>query len=374
MIQPLVVLLALALGAPAPAPAPAAAPSSAMDAVVESGAAQGLSGVVLVTDARATRYARAVGLADTAARRPHRLDELWPWASVTKEVTSALVMQEVAAGRMSLEAPVSTYLPAFKSPNASATLRQLLQHTSGLPNPADTPEGAGGVPNFYLQTGASTGNTPSALGFCAGTPKHPPGGPRFDYNNCDYLVLGAALERVSGKPYAALVKERIAKPTGARALQLAPDRVAPFGRDVTGYDEPGKPSALWNLSTLGAGGALGGTAEDLAAFDRALLTFALVPEAQSKVMWEGDPKLGYVALGVWGFSAPLKGCTGPVELVERRGEAAGVEVRNVLAPKLGKALIVLTNNQSAPFGEVWQGKGLSYDLLSAAFCSPSPGG
>ena len=353
-------LAALLAGSPPPPPA--------MDAAVASGVAQGLSGVVLVTDAKATRYARAVGLADAATKRPHRLDELWPWASVTKEVTSALVMQEVAAGRMNLEAPVSAYLPAFKSANASATLRQLLQHTSGLPNPSDTPEGAGGVPEFYLRTGAATGDTASALGFCAGTPKHPPGGPRFDYNNCDYLVLGAALQQVSGKPYAQLVQERIARPIGARALRPAPERVAAFGRDVTGYDEPGKPSALWNLSTLGAGGALGGTAEDLAAFDRALLTYALVPEAQSKVMWEGDPKLGYVALGVWGFSAPLKGCAGPVELVERRGEAAGVEVRNVLAPRLGKALIVLTNNQATPFGEVWQGKGLSYDLLSAAFC------
>ncbi|CAN5270901.1 hypothetical protein BH09PSE2_BH09PSE2_03060 [soil metagenome] len=339
-----------------------------MDAAVESGVAQGLAGVVLVTDAKATTYARAVGLADVAAGRPHRLRAVWPWASVTKEVTSALVMQEVAAGWMSLEAPVSTYLPAFKSPNASATLRQLLQHTSGLPNPSETPEGAGGVPGFYLKTGAATGNTASALGFCAGTPQHPPGGPRFDYNNCDYLVLGAALERVTGQSYARLVKTRIAEPIHARSLSAARDRVAPYGSDVTGYDEPGKPAALWNLSTLGAGGALGGTAEDLAAFDRALLTFKLVPEAQSRVMWEGDPKLGYVALGVWGFSAPLKGCTGQVELVERRGEAAGVEVRNVLAPKLGKALIVLTNNQATPFGEVWQGKGLSYDLLSAAFC------
>ncbi len=347
---------------------PAAPPSPAMDAAVAAGAAQGLSGVVMVTDTRSTTYARAVGLADVAANRPHRLGELWPWASVTKEVTSALVMQEVAAGRMSLEAPVSTYLPDFKSPNATATLRQLLQHTSGLPNPSETPDGAGGVPQFYLQTGAAISNAAATNGYCSGTPKHPPGGPRFDYNNCDYLVLGAALERVTGLSYARLVQTRIAAPIGARSIAIAPDRVAGYGRDVTGYDEPGKPAAPWNFATFGASGALGGTAEDLAAFDRALLAFKLVPEAQSRVMWEGDPKLGYVALGVWGFSAPLKGCTGAVELVERRGEAAGVEVRNVLAPKLGKALIVLTNNQGTPFGEVWQGKGLSYDLLSAAFC------
>lgn len=359
----LTILLAAAVALAGGPPAPA------MDAVVDRAVAQGFAGVVLVSDAHATTYARAIGMADVEAGRPHRLEERWPFASVTKQVTALLVMQQVAQGRMALEAPISAYVPDFKSPSAGAlTVRQLLQHTSGLPNPADSPDGGTGVPAFYLKTGRKIGDAAAAGGFCAGPTKHPPGGPRFEYNNCDFLVLGAALEHVAGRPYAALVKADVARPLKLRSLAMAADRVGPYGGDVTGYEAPGKRAPALNYATFGAAGALGGTGEDLAAIDRGLLTFKLLPEAESRTMWAGNAKLGYVALGAWGFSAPLKGCAGPVELVERRGEAGGVEVRNVLAPKLGRALVVLTNNEATPFGEVWQGAGLSYDLLSAAFC------
>jgi D-alanyl-D-alanine carboxypeptidase len=84
-------------------------------------------------------------------------------------------------------------------------------------------------------------------------------------------------------------------------------------------------------------------------------------------MERGDPKIGYVALGVWSYAVPLKGCAAPVALVERRGEVGGVQVRNVIAPDRGLALIVFTGR---PFdlGEAWQRKGGSYDLFSAALC------
>lgn len=85
--------------------------------------------------------------------------------------------------------------------------------------------------------------------------------------------------------------------------------------------------------------------------------------------WKGDPHFGYVALGVWSFPAPLQGCSGAVDLVERRGEIGGVEVRNLLAPELGKALVVFADKAGLDFGKIWQGKGLSYRLASAAFCA-----
>ncbi len=55
------------------------------------------------------------------------------------------------------------------------------------------------------------------------------------------------------------------------------------------------------------------------------------------------------------------------KLVERRGEVGGVQVRNVIAPGSGLALIVFTD-RPFDFGEAWQGKGGSFDLFSAAFC------
>jgi hypothetical protein len=68
------------------------------------------------------------------------------------------------------------------------------------------------------------------------------------------------------------------------------------------------------------------------------------------------------------LSCKQKGCSAPISLVERRGDFGGTQVRNVIAPSLGRAVILFTNDASAEFGEVWQGNGFTFDLLSAAFC------
>ena len=67
-------------------------------------------------------------------------------------------------------------------------------------------------------------------------------------------------------------------------------------------------------------------------------------------------------------SSESAGCAGSVNLVERRGEIGGVEVRNLIAPDKKLALIVFADRAGLDFGEIWQGKGLTYDLASAAFC------
>ena len=339
-----------------------------LDAVVDAAAVKGFAGEVLVTDRTRTTYARAV----SAPGRPHKRGDLWRWASVTKQLTATLVLQSVAAGKLSLDDTVATRLPTFRGPTASAiTLRMLLQHTSGLPNPDDTPAAsASAFPAFYLRATRGVGGGADALGYCAGTPKAKAGA-GFSYDNCDFILLGAILERSSGKPYAELLREGVSRRAGLKTLAIAQGGVAP-PRLTAGFGEDGAPEPSFSLATFGPAGAAYGNSDDLAAFDRALLTGRLLDAPSTETAWRGDPKLGYVALGVWGFQAPLNGCPGPVRLVERRGEIGGVEVRNLLAPERGKALVVFADRAGLDFGEIWQGKGLTYDLASSAFCSPDP--
>ncbi len=327
----------------------------------------GLPGELVLTDAAGPELKAAFGLANQSGRLQNRVGQRWLWASVTKQLTATLVMQEVADGRMALDSPIVSYLPGFSGDHA-ITVRELLQHRSGLPNPSDTPA-VEGVPGFYLQNGPAISDASRANGFCSGAPKRPRGG-EWEYNNCDYLVLGAALEAVTGHSYGRLVEERIARPLKIRGLRLAPDGATRGGAAATGYDGS-KPVPAMNVATGGAAAALTGSASDLARFDRGLMAGSLLSPDAQKTAWAGDPKLGYMALGVWSFPASLKGCSKPVQLIERRGDFAGTQVRNVIAPALGRAIVLFTNNATAEFGEVWQGKGLTYDLLSAAFCSAS---
>jgi CubicO group peptidase (beta-lactamase class C family) len=370
--RPICALALLLMSGAPPAIAARAGPTEAAARVVEVARSDRLAGEIALADHGRITLDRVLGLADREHHNPHRTGARWLWASVTKQVTATLVMQEVEAGRIVLDRPIRAYLPQFVGPSGDkVTVRQLLQHTSGLPNPDDTPPDAQTVPRFYTETGARIGDGARAQGYCAGTPKANPG-TGFSYNNCDYLVLGAILERVTGRSFAALAAERIARPLGLRSVRLAVDGAPRGGAASIGYTTGGLRYPPINVATFGAAGALTGTARDLLAIDLALASGKLLKDPARSVLWGGDPKLGYEALGVWAFPATLRGCAAPVMLIERRGDVGGTQVRNVIAPEIGRALAVFTNDDSVDFGEVWQGKGPSFDLLSAAFCEAKP--
>jgi D-alanyl-D-alanine carboxypeptidase len=139
-----------------------------------------------------------------------------------------------------------------------------------------------------------------------------------------------------------------------------------------GYMEDGQVEPFYNLVSFGAGGALIGTPEELWRFDRALMDGQLLGAQALRTLWKGEPRLGYVALGAWSFEAQLPGCAEPLNLVERRGQIGGIQVRNLMAPALRAALIVFSNTAATEFGEIWQGQGWAHELAGAAFCGSPP--
>ncbi len=295
---------------------------------------------------------------DTATRRM-----VWRWASVTKQVVAVLVMQEVEKGRIDLDAPASRYLKSVTLPGGEAvTVKRLLNHTSGLFDPEDGPKDKDGIPLTYLRSSSkpAPGLDPQCLKPSGRAP-----GEGFRYNNCDYLVLGALLEAVTGEPFASLVADRIAKPLGLKSLRV----LKPGDHDdVTGTDGKGGTDAGIDPGRFGPAANLAGTSDDLLKFDRALIDGTLLGKAATETMWAGDPKLGYAALGVWSYPVKPRGCTAAQHIVERRGEVGNVQVRNLIAPERGIAIVAFAATSTTDFGEPWQGKGLTFELLSAALC------
>jgi D-alanyl-D-alanine carboxypeptidase len=289
------------------------------------------------------------------------LRDRWRWASVTKQVVATLVLQEVAKGTIALDQPLATYLPNFRGPNAAKiTIRQLLRHQSGLPNPDDTAPDKAGVPAYYSPT--ITQDRSATSGWCAGAPKSEPGG-NWAYNNCDFIVAGAVLEAVTGQTWQELVASRIAKPLGLKSLAAFPKPQI----TVQGFSKKVREPA-YRLEHFAASGALYGTPYDLWKFDRALMTGKLLPKEQLDELWDGKPELGFIALGQWVFEASLKSCAKPVRIVERRGAIGGVQVRNFILPEADMVVIAFTNRGEFEFGEIWQGSGFAHDLLDTAVC------
>ena len=335
--------------------------------VVNTAQAQGFAGEVLVADADSVWFEQAVGLASRKPDVAHKPGAVWRWGSVSKQVTVTLAMQLVDAGQLKLDDTLAQRWPAYPAPGAAQiTVQHLMQHLSGLAYPGDSPTDADGVWSFYRRKGPPW--QPEALRFCAGPAKAVPG-ERFQYGDCDTLVLAGLIEHLTGQTIPQLMQQRIAQPLGLRSLRLNEGRTRAM---AVAMDAAGQPVPQPVMATYGAAGAMEGTARDLLAFSRALLAGRLVSAASRQAMWTGEPKWGYAGLGVWAFTAPIAGCAEPVELVERRGYVGGIQARNIIAPGRGVTVVMFSNQADFDFGEIWQGKGFSHDVLAAALCASAP--
>ena len=316
----------------------------------------------------------SVLMAQDAQGNVRKAGEPWRWASVTKQVIAVLVLQEAARGMIDLDQPVARYLPAFASPNAQRiTVRQLLRHQSGLPNPDDTPANAEGVPAFYAPD--YEGSRDPLTGFCAGPVKSEAGG-AWSYNNCDYMVVGALLEAVTGKSWQDLVRERLNIPFGELGQWYRPSKLIGMGNitatapasEVWPGTVAGQREPAFDLASYGAAGGLSGPVNELLWFDIYLAAGQLLPPETRAELWDGQPELGYLALGQWAFEAQLAGCSAPVRIIERHGAIGGVQVRNFILPETEMALAMITDSAEFDFGEIWQGAGFSHEMLSLAAC------
>jgi CubicO group peptidase (beta-lactamase class C family) len=331
------------------------APATLVENVKARAMEAGFDGAILIGEADGSETTLATGTV------PVGPDAIWRWASITKQLTAVLAMQEVARKRLDLDAPVTRYWPEWKAPQgAKIRIRDLLMHRSGLPQPDDSVPDKDQVPAFYRSGAAAPQD--SASGFCAGPPRASVP-TDFNYNNCDSIVLAEVLARITRKPFETLVRQRFARPLGMRTFGVfqfgppAKPHVQPNGeyRDVDG---------LLNLGVYGASGGAYGTIGDLWRFDRALLRGKLAAPAQRELMWQSSADNGYYGF----FPAPLKGCAKPVRIVERQGLVGGIELRNYLMPETGRGLILFSRHRPTKLGDPWEGKGFAFDLLSSVVC------
>ncbi|MGH9138535.1 MAG: serine hydrolase domain-containing protein, partial [Acidimicrobiales bacterium] len=136
-------------------------------------------------------------------------------ASISKVVTSTVVLQLVAAGELTLDDPIGERLAliagvAVGDPDSLAiTVRQLLSHTSGIPKYRD---------RFFGDTFDSC-SAAAAYGMARPLARRP--GTRHEYSNLNYCLLTLLIENVSGKPYADAVAESLLEPLGITGMRLA---------------------------------------------------------------------------------------------------------------------------------------------------------
>lgn len=240
--------------------------------------ADGPPGVAVVVQRGDRAVLHRAGTADLATGAPIRAVESMRLASVAKAFSGAVALSLVAAGRLSLSDTVGQRLPGLPHAWARVTLRELLQHTSGIPDFSLTKA----FQKALLKSLLKPPPPRVLLSFAPKKLNFPPGS-RYKYSNSDNIIVGLMAEAATGEPYEKVLQQRVFVPLGLahtslpRGAQLPP----PF---VHGYNiaPPHPPADVTSVVAAGWAWASGGivsTPQDANSFIRSYVRGATTSRA-----------------------------------------------------------------------------------------------
>ncbi|MEE1769689.1 serine hydrolase [Streptomyces sp. JV185] len=316
------------LAAPAVAAAPPAKPShAATQQALDAAVAEGVPGAVAQARDGRSRWSGTAGERKSADR--------FRVGSITKTFTATVLLQLQAEGRLDLDDPVEKWLPGVVRGHGNdgrkITIRQLLNHTSGIYNYTDDPAlqekifGPGFLRHRY--------DTWTPKQIVAVAMAHKPDfapGTDWKYSNTNFALAGMVVEKVTGRPYGKEIENRIIKPLKLRATSVpgTDSRLPePNSRAYSKLTrETGGPTydvTELNPSIASAAGEMISDSNDLQTFYRALLKGRLLPAAGMREMTDTvqiSPDLPGVGYGlglmrqklscgkeVWGHNGGIHG-------------------------------------------------------------------
>lgn len=264
------------------APAPRAECQDAIDRFVAAEMARqhipGLA-VAVVSRGRVVK-ARGYGLANVELKVPASDSTVFQSGSVGKQFTAAAVLLLVEDGKLTLDAPITQFLPEGQGMWTGITIRHLLTHTAGVREYTDAGDSVIDLRHDYSEDQLVQAAARLPLDFAPGS--------HWRYSNTGYLLLGVIIHRASGLFYGDLLAQRVFRPLGMRTARviseadIVPNRAAGY-RLVEG-ELKNQEWVAPSLNTT-ADGALYLTVHDLAAWDRALTDGRILQPASRVAMW-----------------------------------------------------------------------------------------
>ncbi len=246
--------------------------AAAMQAYLQGLAANGFTGSVVALRRGQVLARFAAGEADEANHVPLRPDTIFRLASVTKEFTAMLVLKLRDCGRLLLDDPVCPYLiPRFINacPDAwrSMTIRETVTHTSGIPDIQF-------LPGFFEHLSEPT-TTRRIIQRFVHLPLDFPPGTSWKYTNSGFILAGAIIETVTGRPYGAVLHDEIAGPLNLRHTGYSRDQPPPGY--AKGYFTVGSPAPPTNGSQAFAATGIFSNVDDIARWDRSFGAYLVAP-------------------------------------------------------------------------------------------------
>src|SRR6266705_4095378 len=295
------------------------------------------NGSALVADNGKIIYKKGFGLANMEWNIPNASDTKFRLGSITKQFTATLILQLVEQGKIKLDGKITDYLPDYrKDTGAKVTIHNLLSHTSGIPSYTS-------LPGFFQ----NVSRNPFAVNdfikkYASGDLEFEPG-TKFVYSNSGYFLLGAIIEKVTGKPYEQVLKQNIFDPLGMKNSgydhwgTIIYKRATGYSRTPRGYGN----APYLDMSIPYAAGSLYSTVEDLYLWDQALYGEKILSAKSKELMFK--PNLENYGYGFVMRKVALQPSKFEVPVIQHNGGINGfstVIVRIVA----DKRLIVLLDN------------------------------
>ncbi|WP_283138982.1 serine hydrolase domain-containing protein [Rhizohabitans arisaemae] len=323
------------------------------------------------------RWFGSAGFSDTETGRERRADERFRIGSATKSFTATVVLQLAGEGKLSLDDRVERWLPGLVRGNGhdgtQITVRQLLNHTSGIFNYVNDPElFAKAQGTAWLEHRYDTYTPKQLVRIAMRNPRHLPPGTGFAYSNTNYILAAMIVEKATGRGFGTEVTRRIIRPLKLTGTYLPGTEAKIRGPHPVHYStlfsqEPDPTihdATAMNQSATWSAGGMVSTLGDLNRFMGALLGGRLLPAAQQKEMFTtvettgGPPWIPDTRYGLGVFTQKL-----PCGVwVWGNGGATYGSWTYAMGARDGKHLLATEVNGD------WSGLGVFTDVLSAEFC------
>lgn len=311
----------------------AARVDSLAEAFIAEPQAPGVS-ISVVRAGRDTLVFKGYGKADVENDVPATPATVYRIGSITKQFTSAAVMRLVERGSVRLGDPIGKYLPELPEAWRPVMIRQLLNHTSGIPSYTD-------LGDAWAKRWGEHMSPDTLVALTAGKPMNFAPGTGWRYDNTGYVLLGMLLEKVTGQHYGAYLDSTIFRPLGLTSTRYC-DRAPLVAHRSRGYQREGKTftnAPYLDMSQPYAAGALCSTVGDLARWDWLLATGKVVSPASYAAMTlpQGIAKLDHYGFGL------VRGAIGSHVMLTHGGGIHGFISSNAYFPSDSLSITVLAN-------------------------------
>ena len=293
--------------------------------------------VVVIRDGQVI-LRRAYGMADLERHVPATPETDYRLASVSKQFTATAVMLLAKDGKLRYDQPIRDFLPELPPSTQAVTVRNLLNHTSGLVDYED----------LIPESRTTQLNDTDVLGYLAAKDSvYFPAGTQYRYSNSGYVLLGMIVARASGMSLPAFMHARIFAPLGMSASVMHVEGADTVPRRAFGYSPQGGGFVQTDQSvtsaTLGDGGIYTNV-DDMARWDAALAHATLLDSA-TLALATTPPELAAGATTEYGFGWFVDSYRG-ARRWRHTGETSGFRNAILRFPESRLTIVILTNRSS----------------------------